>query len=170
MLEERCHVKVTTGDLRDLRGKYERMLHLRRAHERARVDPSFVEPNPRTEMRALAAEFPGALRELDTLPLAEIEERILAITTAVDRHATGGDPDLAHVPRWMHAIVLFHRLARGELALRRDGRTEQGEPRGRLMDAVYAQLARALDVAEPEVRSLVFGSGRRRAAAASRRP
>ncbi len=165
-------MKVTTGDLRDLRGKYERMLHLRRAHERARVDPSFVEPNPRTEMRALAAEFPGALRELDTLPLAEIEERILAITTAVDRHVTGGDPDLAHVPRWMQAIVLFHRLARGELALRRDGRTERDEPR-RLMDAVYAQLARALGVAEPEVRSLVFGdSGRRRAAsaAASRRP
>ncbi|MBS2019349.1 MAG: hypothetical protein JST00_41180 [Deltaproteobacteria bacterium] len=164
-------MKVTTGDLRDLRGKYERMLHLRRAHERARVDPSFVEPNPRTEMRALAAEFPGALRELDTLPLAEIEERILAITTTVDRH--GDDPDLAHVPRWMHAIVLFHRLARGELALRRDGRTEHGERRGRLMDAVYTQLARALGMAEPEVRSLVFGDSGRggaSAAAASRRP
>jgi hypothetical protein len=60
-------------------------------------------------LRALATEFPGCLRELDTLGLAELERRAHATTAAV-----------AGLPRepWMDWIVAYHALLRGGLALR----------------------------------------------------
>jgi hypothetical protein len=57
-------------------------------------------------LRALAAEFPGCLRELDTLGLAELERRAAACA-AVDV----GEP-------WMAWIAGYHALMRGALAAR----------------------------------------------------
>jgi len=60
-------------------------------------------------LRALAAEFPGCLRELDTLGLAELERR-----AQVTRATTLG----AHAEPWMAWIDGYHALMRAALAVR----------------------------------------------------
>jgi hypothetical protein len=158
-------------DLRALRDKYEQMLRLRQLHARAKEEPDFVEPDPRPAMAALARRYPGALREVDELPMADIERRIAELEAA--------ELDASRIATWMTAQAEFHRLARGALAVKRwlAGRTPTPEideafatalltmperedarawaddlaalakpPRGRVMDLVYAKLAVALDV------------------------
>ncbi|HSO31351.1 MAG TPA: hypothetical protein VLT33_02510, partial [Labilithrix sp.] len=153
-------------DLCALRDKYERILRLRLLHVRAREEAAFSEPDPRAAMAELAREFPGALRELDELPLDVIRERVGALAAA-ENDATAAAP-------WMHAQVRFHRLARGALGVKRwlGGRPLTPEleasfaralprlpnaddvsvwasslaavakpPRGRVLDLVYARLA-----------------------------
>jgi hypothetical protein len=60
-------------------------------------------------LRALAAEFPGCLRELDTLGAAELERRARATAAA-----TAGAP----VEPWMAWIAAYHALMRAALAIR----------------------------------------------------
>lgn len=155
------------------------MLSLRIAHERARADASFVEPDPRREMAQLAVEFPGALREIDRLPLEVIQARIGALTLA--------EAQPASTERWMTAQVLFHRYARGALAAKRwlngrktitatlrDELAQLGDearlfedslhvvanpPRGRLMDVVYERVALALEITVKEARVLLPDAG-----------
>ena len=168
-----------------LRDKYERMLRLRLLHVRAHEDPDFAEPDPRRAMAELAREFPGALRELDELPLDAIHGRIAALTAA--------ERDDAQVLPWMRAQVGFHRLARGALAVKRwlGGRpltpaieasfaralaTLPAEvapwasslaaiarpPRGRVLDLVYARLAAELGVDLDTARAAVMPARRSR--------
>jgi hypothetical protein len=180
-------VKPSARDLRSLRDKYERMLALRVAHERGKRDPTYEEPPPRDAMAKLADDFPGALREIDSLPLGEIEARIASLRAA--------EADRANAEPWMGAQVIFHRLARGALVTKRwlrgrkrltaATRTAFGRavpelprsadaklfaddldrvaspPRGRLMDLVHARVAETLGVTEREARLLVFGPPRR---------
>lgn len=176
------------ADLSSLRDKYERMLALRRAHARARDDASFDEPDPAPEMARLAEQYPGALREIDTLPLEVIVGRVHEL------EAVAAEPSRANA--WMVAQVLFHRYARGALAIKRwlagqrtitpavrdaftaalrtmprrhDAELYAGElerianpPGGRLMNLVHRHVARALDVTDAEARVLVFGAPRAR--------
>ena len=168
-------------DLRALRDKYEQMLRLRQLHARAKDEPDFVEPDPRPAMADLARRFPGALREIDELPIADIEARIAELAAAED------DPSC--VATWMTAQAAFHRLARGALAVKRwiAGRTLTPEldrafaeavqvmvereealawkddlaaiakpPRGRVMDVVYARLAGELGVEVNAARDAVL--------------
>jgi hypothetical protein len=91
-------------ELRALARKYSVMRALRDAgapDERA---------EDRRALRALAAEFPGALRELDTLPTDEIDHRRGALEAA----AAGG-------PRapWMDWLAAYHAEMRLALALKR---------------------------------------------------
>lgn len=65
-----------------------------------------TEGDPRAEMRALAAEFPGALRELDELPLAEIEARVEALSAPPP-------------PTWAPAMARYHGWMRLGLAVKR---------------------------------------------------
>lgn len=168
-------------DLRALRDKYERMLHLREIHSRARTEPGFVEPDPRPAMADLARRFPGALREIDELPLALIRTRIEELAAA--------EQDAAKALPWMVAQSRFHALARGALAVKRwlEGRPVTAAlqhdfarvlptlaipgdahlwardleaigrpPRGRLMDLVYARLAHDLGVDVRSARAAVL--------------
>ena len=172
-------------DLRALRDKYERMLGLRLLHVRAREDPRFEEPDPRPAMAELAAEFPGALREIDDLPLDVIRRRIDAVAAA-ERDPSRAEP-------WMRAYFTFHRLARGALAVKRwlEGRPVTPEledafrrelpdlrnahdaaawapdlaaiaapPRGRVMDLVYQRLAGELGTDVAAARAAVMPSRR----------
>jgi hypothetical protein len=169
-------------NLRALREKYERLLALRVVHERAKRDASFVEPDPRPEMSAIARAWPGALRELDELPLDEIRARIASLDEAW--------ADRAHVEPWMVAQDAFHRLARGALAAKRWlGKRRRvtpevraafrasapseallweealadvaAPPRGRLMDLVHARVASEIGASVAEARRPVFaGCGR----------
>jgi hypothetical protein len=78
----------------------------------------------RAALRAFAAEWPGALKELDTLPTAEIERRVRACRDGSD------EP-------WLAWMARYHALMRAALAIRR------GEP-PREDDAVDDELARAV--------------------------
>jgi len=169
--------------LEELRGKYAEMLAMRVAHAAGDEEADEV----RERMAALAARFPGALREIDDLELAEIRRKIAAIDAVL-----AGEQE---VERWMEAVALFHALTRGALSAKRwlggrktvdlsvQGRFSEAAgalphaddtrawaadlallaspPRGRLTDAVFARVARTLGIPEREARRLVFGVPRR---------
>jgi hypothetical protein len=171
------------AELRALRDKYERMDRLRSLHARARNEPAFVEPDPREEMAALARSFPGALREIDELPLDVIRTRIDELAAA--------EADASRITPWMKAHARFHALARGALAAKRwlagrpltpelvesyarfvatmtDARAATDAaawtsdlaaiakpPRGRLMELVFARLAVELAIDVTAARGLV---------------
>jgi hypothetical protein len=174
-------LRLGPPDIHALSTKYERMLALRIAHDESRGDPSRPEPDPRAELADLARAFPGALRELDQLPLAVIRGRLAALRAAAE--------DPTRIERWMIAQDAFHELARGALAaklwlgrtravtedLRAAFRAEAPEharewadalesvaspPRGRLMDLVHARLAEALATTVEEARRLVEDGAR----------
>jgi hypothetical protein len=84
--------------------KYERLTALR-----IRRDGNGA-PATRDELRALAAEFPGCLRELDTLGPAELDRRTAACA-AVAAGAVAPEP-------WMAWIDGYHRLMRQALETR----------------------------------------------------
>src|SRR4051812_10405817 len=81
------------------------MLRLRLLHDAG--DPE----DPRRAMAALACRFPGALREIDELPLQEITDRIDALRAA--------EADPAQELPWMRAIARFHALTRGALVAKK---------------------------------------------------
>ncbi len=134
--------------------KYQRLVDLR-----ARRDGD-GEPATRGELRALAAEFPGSLRELDTLGDAELRRRAAACAAAAAGGA--GEP-------WMAWIDRFHGLMRQALTARARGggpqddfeRTMLAPPDGRMLPAVVAQIARESGEAESEVAATLFPSRRR---------
>jgi hypothetical protein len=165
----------------DLRRKYAEMLAMRLDHARGE------DHDARKRMAALAARYPGALREIDDLELAEIRRRIEALD-AVVRAEVEPEP-------WMEAIGLFHALERGALCAKRwlagrkrvtaeherayaatlaslpwpeDARAWEGRlkeiahpPRGRLSELVFARIAESLGTSAREARRLVFGVPRR---------
>jgi len=149
-----------------LRSKYEEMRALRL------MNAARVAHDPKPRMAALAEKFPGALREIDELPLDEIESRIDALARA--------EREPASAARWMHAMDRFHALARGALAVKKslarnetiawtdDARTWQEDvariarpPRGRLMDLVYERLARELATTPRAAKRMIFTSSRK---------
>jgi hypothetical protein len=168
-------------ELGELRTKYEEMRRLRLAHEAGDPEP------PREAMAALAARFPGALREIDELPLAEIHARIASLGNA--------EAGRINVTMWMEATSLFHAMTRGALSVKRwlagrkhvDAETRAAfeaaaptlshaddarawaddlqriarPPRGRVTDLVYERIAAAMHVTPREARILVFGLTRR---------
>lgn len=163
----------------ELLRKYGAMLAMRLAHDAGMENPTQVRP----QMVALAARFPGALRELDELELDEIRRRIARIEGVLSG-ACRPEP-------WMRAMAAFHALARGALCAKRwlvgrkhvddaiergyvdalqelafpedarawkdDLRSVASPPRGRLTSLVFARLAQALGITEREARGLVFG-------------
>lgn len=96
-----------------LHAKYLEMLDMRRAHANGE------ESDARARMRALARRFPGALREIDTLPLPEIEARIEALARGEQ-------------PAWAQVLTRFHGWMRLALRIKR----------------VHARNARLDDVSE----------------------
>lgn len=173
-----------TAEADELLGKYTEMLAMRVAHEAGAEDPARV----RSQMIALAARFPGSLREIDELEIDEIRRRIASLESVL----SGAWPP----EPWMRAMATFHAFARGALCAKRflagrkwiDEAVERGyidvledlafpedarlwkddlravasPPQGRLTVLVFARLARALGMTEQEARSLVLGGTRRR--------
>jgi hypothetical protein len=172
--------RISRTALEELRGKYVEMLSMRNAHEAGGEDEIAV----RVRMAALAVRFPGALREIDRLEIAELRRRVdvLGETLRGDRE----------VEPWMKAIGLFHELTRGALTVKRwlggrkrvdtalqrrfvndlptlpfpnDARAWEDEleriaspPRGRVTEAVLSRLAAALGVSVHEARQLLWGA------------
>jgi hypothetical protein len=101
------------GALAALARKYRALEALREAHARG-------EPGPgRAALAALAAEFPGALRELDQRTLASIR----GCAAALEAAAAGGA-----VAPWMARVDALHRLTRAALFVRAHARRGAGDP------------------------------------------
>jgi hypothetical protein len=177
-------MRLSASEAVAMRGKYVEMHALRVEHASGEEDTMRVRPR----LSDLASRFPGALREIDRLELAEIERRIATLDAFV-QGAAAAEP-------WMGAVARFHRLARGAIGAKRwldrrrvvddsvwaafdrevpalafseeidSWRDELASiaapPGGRVMDLVFQRLARELDVTEPEARELVFGRRRAR--------
>ena len=91
--------------------------------ELRRLGAPDAEAEDRARLRALANEFPGALRELDTLPTDEIVRRATALESG------------AHEP-WMDWLGDFHDLMRIALEVKRtlSKFREKGERRRMWLD------------------------------------
>jgi len=168
---------VSADDILALLRKYEELLRLRQEGG----PDSQTESDPRPALAALAAEFPGALRELDQLPLSDLEARIAALRSVV-RGEEGPGP-------WMAVQARFHHLMRGALLAKRwlggrrlvdvavldRFRTElpsqagiwakdlahiAAPPRGRVVELVLIRVAEELGVDVLLARRLMFGSER----------
>jgi hypothetical protein len=165
---------ATAVELARLAAKYRRMGELRRAFlarqagraddHRARAGVGGEREEDRRALRALAAEWPGALRELDTLPTDEIDGR----AAALERAAAASSPE-----PWMEWLLAYHALMRAVLRLKAGGGRLSPSELQRIAEEtgvpVDAELARA--VADPphgrlmvvvfERLSARFGVGRR---------
>jgi hypothetical protein len=102
--------------------KYAALVDLRRRRDEG------GDPDGGGALKALAAEFPGCLRELDTLGASELERRALACA-AVARGEALAEP-------WMAWIAAYHALLRGAFAVRAPAAAED-------LDALEALAARA---------------------------
>jgi hypothetical protein len=166
----------TNDDLLALLRKYEVIAKLRQD----RAEGAEVAPRPL--LRALAREFPGALRELDTLPMSEIDTRKEALTLA----AQGTPPGpwmawmIAYHATMRAALVVKARLARFRspsddliLRARTDATRASGiqiddafvhsvarPPKGRLNVAVFDHLAEKFNVPAAEIWQALFPARR----------
>lgn len=139
--------------MKALLAKYTRMRALRVRHARALCDPTYVEPDPRAEMASLARAFPGALRELDELPMELLERRVRELEQLVgEEESRAGEDERARsplpAPSWVLAVWAYHRLARGALAAKRWLRgaavlADAPEARGRLLEDVSRGVVHA---------------------------
>lgn len=160
------------SDLAALARKYRWIIELRlEQHLGSRASAS-------PPLRQLAEEFPGALRELDVLPLPTIEARIAELERALE---------LQRIEPWMEWMHQFHTLMRVALAAKRrleglrfvdDTRAAEiadevaaklgcecdknfvravaSPPDGRLSRLVLAQIASRFEVELPLVQSALF--------------
>jgi len=131
---------------RRLLGKYREILRLRR------LDVAGETADPRSAMRALAMEFPSALRELDRLPMATIAARVSELERVVRGEAP--EPDWVPLQLAVHDWLRLGLRVKAAAGLRRD--------RERALEAVReAQVAAALGVNEDDVDVLVAPPGGR---------
>jgi hypothetical protein len=129
-------------------------------------EPSKGSEPPAAVLRSLAREFPGCLRELDTLGAAELARRAARVTEAADAGAV--------TEPWMAWIARYHELMRAALAIRRDGGAAadtagpgtapdaafvadvMAPPDGRLGIVVLRRLARDFGVPAREIAAALF--------------
>ena len=155
--------RITPAQLLELREKHRVLWALRQAREAAMADgltefPEKDRPARRATMQALAAQFPGSLRELDEASAAELAVRLAEIEAAVETGA---------VALWMETAILFHWALRDALRLRR-GLLPTSEfweaataaplnpPTGRLLDVVWEEVAARLEITSRAAEVLVY--------------
>jgi hypothetical protein len=100
--DQSVHTSPTPEQLARLLDKYRALRQLRVTR---------AEVSPRAELSALAASFPGALRELDRVPLPLIEQRIASLSAALENRE--------RVAAWMTLQIAYHGFMRAVLRLRR---------------------------------------------------
>lgn len=96
--------------------------------------------DPKPEMAALARRFPGSLRELDELPMAQIDARLAALDGALAEQS---------VPEWAALQVAYHGTYRFALRIKR-----RAARKGALDDAALQHaIERVLAPTEAELQS-----------------
>lgn len=95
-------------------------------------------------MRAIALRYPGALRELDVLPLSLLEHRVRVAREV----AAGAEP-----PLWYVMIEAYHTQLRESLAARARVRNRcvHSSPK-----AVLRQVAARFGLSEDDARELLY--------------
>ncbi|HXX68873.1 MAG TPA: hypothetical protein VEK07_16925 [Polyangiaceae bacterium] len=178
----------TTGSVNaeasELLRKYRQMLAMRLAHAAGVEAPTQV----RAQMIALSARFPGALREIDEIELEELRRRISRLEGVVSGDCLP-EPWMQAMAAF-HALARGALVAKRFLAGRKriDETVERGfidalekldfpedarlwkndlrlvasPPQGRMTALVFARLAPALGITEPQARALVWGAQARR--------
>jgi hypothetical protein len=110
-------VTLGVGDLQALAHKYRTLVALRaRRDAGGAAAPPPSDRDTMAALRELAREFPGCLRELDTLGAAELARRAAAAEAA----AAGAPPE-----PWMAWIDGYHRLMRAAFEIRRRQRSPE---------------------------------------------
>jgi len=135
---------LTDGELRE---KYEEMVALAQERERARGEgltcfAPDVAAVRQARMRALAGRFPGALRELQSLPVHVLRERL----GAAARVETGEER-----PTWLVAVAALHEGLLEGPSTARPGR----------LASLWDRIGSRLGLRAREAEALVFGTGRR---------
>jgi len=122
-------VRLAPSELRALSRKYRVLAELRRRQREAMADRE-------AELQSLSREFPGVLRELERLPLDEIDRR----SEAIERALAGGGGE-----RWMAWMIAYHSEMRAALFVRRELRGKRALSDSTLRD-VAARARRELGV------------------------
>lgn len=172
-------------ELADLATKYASMLRLRRAQD-VDVEAGREHRPVRDDLRALSSRYPGALAEIDRLPLGVLESRLAEVEALRDRD----DASVDALPTWVRGWIGVHRGLRGALAIKewlRGRRTLDADtraaldaalaamrhadearawadafdviaapPRGRLVDVVLDRVARELALERETLRALLW--------------
>ena len=126
--------------------KYETLVTLRRERIEGKPIPT------RTFFRALCAEFPGALKELDRLPQSLLEQRHQELTAALGEHH--GSATCVAVPLWAGVTVAYHRSLRGGLASVTSESRERAP--GRRVARAVEHVAYTLELDKELVQQLLF--------------
>jgi hypothetical protein len=155
-------VRFGADELRALARKYGALAELRGRRDRGEAGGGEAKLS---ELRVLAREFPGCLRELDTLGGPELARRAEAVGAA----AAGGVREA-----WMDWICGYHRLMRAALAIRQRRRGDAGTseaddvvdeafvaavlapPQGRMGIVVLRRLAATYGATAPEIAAALF--------------
>ena len=115
------------SELHALARKYRALAELRRG---------VLAPEPPV-LRALAREFPGALRELECLPLDAVDSRLAAVLGAIE-----GEP----VEPWIEWMVAYHQRMRLVLAVKRRLAERPAErDAGSVIEHVFLELGERCD-------------------------
>jgi hypothetical protein len=121
--------------------KYALMLRLR--------TEALTDSHMRSQMRALAREFPGALRELDALPLEVIQHRLDEVSSC-------------ELPRpWMIATWHYHQALAVLLAAKVVAQP-RGSTVGPVVDVATESVAERMGISTDEADDLIFAGLRRR--------
>lgn len=104
-MSENSVVMIDAELLRALRDKYREIKRLRDEHAAG------SEVEPRAAMAELARRFPGALRELDELPMRDIEQRLAALESAIAART--------EAPAWASLQIAYHGWMRAALRVKR---------------------------------------------------
>jgi hypothetical protein len=164
----------STGELAALLRKYQLLLVWRARRDGASEDHAKdddeiktaqlpVAETDRRALRDLAHEFPGALRELDVLGLAEIARRVERLRDRVTMTVEAGG-NLGIDDSWVEWILAYHGLMRAALVVKRaSGRTRRqlsGAELALTLEAARGHFER-LEIDEAFVRAVITPPGRR---------
>lgn len=141
-------IRIAPSALHSLARKYRTLAMLRRESQWGR------RLDVEAELTLLAREFPGALRELDTLPLAEIDRRLGAVERALDS---------GRAEAWILWMSRYHSYMRAALWLRRRALDPGSDPSPELIEDLSAYVRREAGVRWDVgfVRAIVAPSGGR---------
>jgi len=169
-------VSPGADELKDLARKYRTLVALRARRDQQQGDrsdpPPLSERTPAAVLRSLAREFPGCLRELDTLGAPELARRAACVAEAA---TAGAAREREPEPEpWIAWIARYHKLMRVALAIRRARGAQASEaserveidaefvaevmapPDGRLGIVVLRRLARDFGVPAREIAAALF--------------
>ena len=146
-MDVRSYIELDRHAAFRLAWKYETLLTLRRERIEGKPIPA------RPFFRALCAEFPGALKELDRLPQAVLEQRQRELMAALGEHH--GSATRVAVPLWAGVTVAYHRSLRGGLASVPNESRERRAP-GRRVARAVEHVAYTLELDKELVQQLLF--------------